>query len=136
MSNEIKLGWYQRKSDQGDKCEVVYSTPYDNEIVIKGKNNTKSIFIWCAESLLQYYDYIGPEPQGQTTMHDKLIQAGFTPPTNRYSKPDPRGQEYGFFEVYPSSFDKGSYIVSHTKDKYTMKFANGDDFKNWAKGYT
>jgi hypothetical protein len=69
MSNEIKLGWYQRRGNPLDRHEVVYATT--SEVVIKTRSN--SVFIWRADHLRNFYDYIGPELGEWVNAEDTLM---------------------------------------------------------------
>lgn len=74
----------------------------------------------------------------QPTTETVLSEAGFKrPPPPRFIKPDPRGTDYGFFEVeFRSDSNFVGYLVRHTIDRYTMQFTTDNDFRNWAKACT
>ena len=56
---------------------------------------------------------------------------GFRPPSTCYYKADPRGSEYGSFEV--SVLDVDNIRVTHSRDEYTMYFRTVEDFNAWAR---
>ena len=57
-------------------------------------------------------------------------QAGFSP---QYSKPDPRGSEYGRFMVSMGGRTEPAIKVEHTGERYTLYFMTPEDFSRWSR---
>ncbi len=71
----------------------------------------------------------------QPTIDNRSVfeKAGFK--KTEWVKRDPRGAEYGHFTAEILGGNFASWIeVTHSKDGYSMKFSNSQDFLNWAKG--
>jgi len=66
-------------------------------------------------------------------VYNGLEDCGFRHPATRYYKPDPRGGEYGYFEVAVA--DSDNIKVTHYLDgnRYEMVFRDIGNFKAWAK---
>ena len=73
-----------------------------------------------------------------------IMVAGFRSPAVTHFKPDPRGQEYGYFEV--SIADSDNILVKHhmptdpcASDRplsYEIRFRNVEMFRRWASANT
>ena len=67
-----------------------------------------------------------------------LVSAGFQPPRLVFSRPAPRGPEYGTFEaaIYDGTVTGNGVSVTWRNGdrtpRYTMTFATLADFKAWA----
>ncbi len=57
-------------------------------------------------------------------------ESGFSP---QYSKPDPRGEEYGSFVATVTPRGPNMFKVSHTQECYEIYFRTALDFKNWSR---
>lgn len=65
-----------------------------------------------------------------------LAKAGFDPPEQTYTKPDPRGREYG---SYHASIVLGRIVVRFVDEygpQYSMYFRTREDFSKWALIHT
>lgn len=65
--------------------------------------------------------------------HGQLVNAGFTPPVANYSRPDPRGAEYGTYLVRA-----GTHVITveyvpaaGRKCDFLMFFNSLGNFRNW-----
>lgn len=54
---------------------------------------------------------------------------GFVEYFDSYTKPDPRGDEYGRFKASRTNI---GIMVWHSDDGYSMIFQTDEDFINWA----
>lgn len=75
---------------------------------------------------------------------DIIVAAGFKPPTVQFSKPDPRGQEYGKFTAEivkpllpsPQLIVEVSHVDAGGKETYRMYFTSAEHFSAWASDQT
>jgi hypothetical protein len=78
---------------------------------------------------------LNPNPT-KSELEEAIKAAGFQPPIITYKKRDPRGGEYGRFEVNACEDTHGtrSIGVSHIgQSNYTMFFKCIEHFQEWAK---
>ena len=67
-------------------------------------------------------------------MLEAFAASGFVPPTMTFTKPDPRGLEYGVFQA--KMRDHKTVEVYHTGNQYFMVFEDLLYFCRWAMSVT
>lgn len=67
--------------------------------------------------------------------HDQLVNAGFTPPVVNYSRPDPRGAEYGTYLVRAGTHViTVEYVPAAGRNcDFRMQFTTLGNFLNWCR---
>lgn len=67
--------------------------------------------------------------------HEQLVNAGFTPPVANYSRPDPRGAEYGTYLVRAGTHVITVEYVSGADRKcgFLMSFTSLGNFLHWCR---
>lgn len=61
-----------------------------------------------------------------------MLAAGFTTPLHTWTRPDPRGHEYGYWTVYQRPLGFRVFFTDPSGDAFKILFDNEEDLLKWA----